>query len=212
MKLEDAAKLLDYSAKYFSEVYKHYEYRDDGSLKDYLEFVIHEPAEWLMNLPSRYKSLNTFGQPKTAIIKLTKISAVIDDIGTEFASKVHDTLWSTFKTRSAEIYTARNKFTPANMKINKNENTSEENTILSEGEALSESELHPHLAIAEESVCGESVHSFKIRRGGVTDGVNWEARYKTLNTAMRQMLADYKETAPGFVAGFTTLLDALDHF
>ena len=72
MNLDDACKLLGAQGRVFAEIYKLYGFKDDRSLKDYLDFVIHEPVEWLKGFPSKWDTRASFGRPKTALIKLLK--------------------------------------------------------------------------------------------------------------------------------------------
>jgi len=102
-----AASLLGDQGKYFSEVVHIYNFKDDALLKDYLDFAIHEPVEWLRGFPAKYTTKVNFGKPKTAIIKLLKQKAVIEALGEEYIKTVHDAIWVAFKQNSDAILEKR---------------------------------------------------------------------------------------------------------
>lgn len=107
MNLSNATVLLGDQGRFFSEVYKHFQYLDEQLLKDYLDFVIHEPKEWLKGFPSKLTKPGTFAKPKTALIKLLKhpdVKAVLDEA---YLTKVHDIVWQTFKSQADTILHAR---------------------------------------------------------------------------------------------------------
>jgi hypothetical protein len=84
MNLGSATALLGDSGRHFMDVYKLYNYRDDMTLKAYLDFVKNEPAEWMRGFPQKLRTRTTFALPKTAMIKLLKLPAVTDAFGADY--------------------------------------------------------------------------------------------------------------------------------
>jgi len=109
MNLETATKLLEGSARYFSEIYKLYEFKEEQLLKEYLDFIIHEPVEWLKGFPSKLTQKGSLSRPKAAIIKLLKMDTVIQDLGEEYTKKVYNVIWITFKEHVDTIVAYRTK-------------------------------------------------------------------------------------------------------
>ena len=107
MKISDAALLLEGLSRYFTDVYKAFDYADGADLRDYLEFVIHEPAEWMRGFPAKWKSAATFYRPRAAFHKLLKHSAVIAELGAEYCDTVDGILWRAFKEDGPKILEKR---------------------------------------------------------------------------------------------------------
>jgi hypothetical protein len=107
MKIVDAALLLEGLGRYFTDVYKAFDYSDEADLRDYLEFVIHEPAEWMRGFPAKWKSAATFYRPRAAFHKLLKHSAVIAELGAEYCERVDAALWRAFKEDGPKILAKR---------------------------------------------------------------------------------------------------------
>jgi len=117
MKLVDAYNLLLEDGildnhRYFSEVYKLFQFRDDQTLKEYLDFIDHEPVAWLEGLPAKLTSKQTFAKPKTAVIKLLKKEEVSDVLGLGYVNKLHDVVWDTFKKEHQRILDKRQSNQP----------------------------------------------------------------------------------------------------
>jgi hypothetical protein len=196
MNLGAATNLLEASGKNFSDVYKLYNFRDDGALKDYLDFVIHEPKEWMRGFPKKLKSRGAFAAPKTALIKLLKQAAVINSLGADYVKQVHDTIWQTFKKHGDEIYASRNK---AEMP-QPIEEYMEAVSMVSEEEG----EDRPRLEIVDDEVDAESIHSvrkpraegpantlvYRIAPIAATAGTDWKARALLLENVIRSLAAD----------------------
>ena len=194
MNLETAAGLLGENSRYFVDVYKLYEFTDSQLLKDYLDFVIHEPIEWIRGFPSKLRAKGSFAKPKAALIKLLKRAEVEKELGATYVKKVHDIVWNTFKKHGDEILEAR---------IQKYGATSDENT---------EAET-PHMFIEESSVRGddvESVHSVRVARpqpqNTVVSRLSAESKLAIVEKALRQLAGGY---APEVQQALTTLLDAV---
>ncbi len=114
MKLIDAYNLLVEDGiadnhRYFSEVYKLYGFDDDRDLKDYLDFIVHEPVLWLQGFPAKLTTKLAFSKPKTAVIKLLKKQSVVAALGADYVAAVHTKIWNTFKQEADKIVAARNK-------------------------------------------------------------------------------------------------------
>jgi hypothetical protein len=112
MRLLDAYNLLVEDGiadnhRYFAEVYKQFQFRDEDTLKDYIEFILHEPVHWMRGFPTKLTSKTSFSKPKTAIIKLLKKSAVMEDLGIELATQAHSVIWDTYKSSHEELLKER---------------------------------------------------------------------------------------------------------
>lgn len=112
MKIVDAALLLEGLGRYFTDVYKAFDYSDEADLRDYLEFVIHEPAEWMRGFPAKWKSAATFYRPRAAFHKLLKHTAVVAELGAEYCERVDAVLWRAFKEDGPKILAKRTGTSP----------------------------------------------------------------------------------------------------
>jgi hypothetical protein len=113
MKLIDAYNLLVEDGitdnhRYFAEVYKLYGFTDDKLLKEYLDFIDHEPVAWMRGFPSKLATRLAFAKPKTALIKLLKKQSVVQALGAEYITRIHDKVWSTFKNNVDTLMATRN--------------------------------------------------------------------------------------------------------
>jgi hypothetical protein len=102
MRLIDAYNLLVEdgiadNCRYFSELYKYFQFRDEQLLKEYLEFIIQEPVDWIRGFPTKLTTKTSFSKPKTAVIKLLKKTPVLTALGSVYVDKVHDVIWKTYK-------------------------------------------------------------------------------------------------------------------
>jgi hypothetical protein len=117
MKLIDAYNLLVEDGiadnqRYFAELYKHFQFKDTDKLKDYLDFILQEPVQWIHGFPTKLTTKTSFSKPKTAVIKLLKKEAVHHDVGRPFAEKVHDTIWKTYKKEWEGVLKMRERIRP----------------------------------------------------------------------------------------------------
>jgi hypothetical protein len=205
MLLSESVALLGEQGKYFSDVYKLYEYHDNQLLKDYLDFVIHEPAEWMRGFPAKLVNKGSFSKPKTALIKLLKQPVVVNALGEDYVKHVHDVVWSTFKKHSEEIIAKRQK-----------------SVAVSILDQLDEDSVHsdqgrPQLEIQEEPV--DDVVSLYSMNGPprssvipplvVCEEAKWESRYRILESAYRDLIDDLSVTCPGLTRSALRLLDGL---
>jgi hypothetical protein len=114
MKLIDAYNLLVEDGitdnhRYFAEVYKLYGFTDDKLLKDYLDFVVHEPVHWIKGFPAKLVTKLAFSKPKTAIVKLLKKQQVVQALGADYVTRIYETVWNTFKREADGIIEERMK-------------------------------------------------------------------------------------------------------
>lgn len=108
MKLGAASELCDANGRAFTEVYKIFNFKDDDDLKNYLDFVIHEPAEWMRGFPASWKNAGHFSKVRAAFHRLLKHTSVVADLDTSYTENVHNLIWGAFKTHMAEILEKRN--------------------------------------------------------------------------------------------------------
>lgn len=200
MDLKHATELLDAKAqgRYFTEPYKLFGFTEETQLKDYLDFVIHEPVEWFKGLPGKLITRGSFAKPKTALINLLKEDEVKAVLDAEYITKVHDIVWKTFKSHSDAIVEKRI--------ASKNAAGSTGTTVVEQIEA----EEIPENVIEEADV--ESVHSVRLTRNvdHVSQPVSdWERRYRVLEAAYRELLIELACYRPGLSASITHLLNGL---
>jgi hypothetical protein len=112
MNLETAYNLLVEDGvadnhRYFAEVFKFYNFKNEDLLKDYIDFILHEPVHWMRGFPAKLTTKPAFAKPKTAVIKLLKKPSVIAELGQEYADRAHDAIWKTFKKEHEAILNER---------------------------------------------------------------------------------------------------------
>ena len=199
MKLSEATPLLGGQARYFTEVYKLFRYTDDQSLKDYLDFIVHEPVEWLKGFPAKYMSKNSFSRPKTAVLKLLKEASVITALGEEYTIGIHDAIWSAFKKHSDTIVAKRASQTSVAKSV-----VSE----LQDDDASVQGQEHEteQTAALENYIETESLEASLPDTSAPT---KWEAKYKLLESAYLDLLTSLEATQPGLVASTRRLLSYL---
>jgi len=184
MKLSDATTILGTQARYFSDVYKLYEFKDEQLLKDYLDFITHEPVEWMKGFPAKLTQKGSFSRPKAAVIKLLKHADVIAALGETYTQSVYDVVWNTFKKHIDAILAMR------------------QHSImdqLGEHDSQSSEPVPPNLLITEDAESVESVHSVRLPKRQITD---WERKYRILEQAYIQLVKE------GVNASALTLLSA----
>jgi hypothetical protein len=76
-------------------------------LKEYIDYIVHEPLVWLQSFPAKLKSKPAFSKPKTALLKLLKDTKVIELLGEDYTTKAHDLIDKTYKQHHAEIIAKR---------------------------------------------------------------------------------------------------------
>jgi hypothetical protein len=202
MNLGQASTLLESQGRYFSDVYKLYGFKDDRPLKDYLDFVIHEPVEWLKGLPANYTSRATFGRPKTALVKLLKDERTIAVLGAEYTGRVHSVVWQTFKQHADAILSAHeSKITVAQALM----------TAVAPTTAVAQAPAVAPENIIEETLSedAESVHSVRGPRRPLkpehpTNSIDWCTKYYELHKVVLQLVEAQKENP--LVGAFVALL------
>jgi len=234
MKLSEATHLLESHGRDFSEIYKLYNFKDDGDLKDYLDFIVHEPVEWMKGFPARWVTKGSFGRPKTALVKLLKLDKVREEYTESYTQRIYDVVWSTFKKHADDILSHRmqkNTIIPDNG--NGNVIRSSRGSIVDLGGIAEEFEKGTGSPMRNRIVSddyengtideAESVHSVKIIRALAASAVRtgsetklvkeddsvWMRRYKVLETAYRALLVHFGDK--GLVASTSILLDALSY-
>ena len=199
MKLGSAVQLLGSdNARAFAEVYKIYEFKDEGLLRDYLDFVVHEPVEWMRGFPTKWKSESQFSRVRAAFHKLLKRKDVEDALGATYATEIHDAIWAAFKEHMATVVGERNKTA-----VLRNEVTT---TATIDAESVRSDEL-PTLSLHDADA--ESVHSVKKPRTvAATQPSNLEARYNRLDRAFRALLGGEGDETSRLRQALLVMLDS----
>ena len=172
--LADAvSRLGSDNSRVFLEVFKGFDYKEDAPLKDYLDFVCHEPPEWMRGFPSKWKSESQFARVRASFHKLLKNTDVQNALGIDYANRVHDVIWGVFKTHMEPIIVER---------IGKSK------------ESITNSiRVDPPLSVDTMSIA-ESIHSLKKKRVLIPSDNN--TRYNILESAFRTLVSgDGDETA-----------------
>lgn len=79
------------------EVAKHYRFKEEDDLKQFTDFVIHEPASWFSGFPKKYQTEKKRAIPKAAFVKLMKTKAIQDVLTKEYCLDARDKIWRAFK-------------------------------------------------------------------------------------------------------------------
>jgi hypothetical protein len=93
--------------RYFMDTYQIHDFKEETPLKEYIDFIMHEPLLWLQLFPAKLKSKPAFSKPKTALLKLLRDPAVIAVLGSEYANSAHDLIDKTYKQHHVEIIAKR---------------------------------------------------------------------------------------------------------
>ena len=93
--------------RYFIDTYRVHDYKEETLLKEYIDYISHEPLLLLQSFPAKLKSKPAFSKPKTAILKLLKDSKVVEQLGAEYCDKAHDLIDQTYKQHGNEIVSKR---------------------------------------------------------------------------------------------------------
>jgi len=93
--------------RYFIDTYRIHDFKEETPLKEYIDFILHEPLLWLKLFPAKLKSKPAFSKPKTALLKLLRDPAVITALGGIYANNAHDIIDKTYKQHHVEIVTKR---------------------------------------------------------------------------------------------------------
>ena len=202
MNLVQAAALLEAHSGNFSDTYKLFQFKDDQPLRDYLDFIQHEPVEWIKGFPAKYTHKVSFAKPKTAVVKLLKQPAVSEALGAEYVAKAYRCVWDTFKTHGENILAERVRKASVVAQLEETESTNSASGAVGAPRLVVEDTLEAD---------AESVHSVRGPRRPLAPavtpvGVDWEARYKQLRIVVDAILEHHK-SEPLYGA----LLTLLDH-
>ena len=218
--LKDASDLLGDASRFFVAVYEEFKFKETDLLKDYLDFVLHEPVEWIKGFPLKLRNRLSFAKPKVAVIRLLKVPAAIQTLGMEYCSKAHDVIWDTFKKHGDAILDARIKkgFVGAGEAVAEPEPEPEQ-------KANSETESIPQNTLILEEVNDLPVEADELPEPltmsvGVVgeDKQGWERKFAVLASSFRALLSDHvKDTIyphekkpTGIAQAALILLDALE--
>jgi hypothetical protein len=226
MNIGQATALLGSNSKYFSDIAHLYNYKDDMALKIYLDFVTHEPKEWMRGFPASYTSKSSFGKPKTAIVKLCKLTEVKEALGEEYIEGVHKTIWKAYKQHSDEIFEERTKKLngvakkPIDEMLNyeeaeeEAEDEEEEEGVVEETEDIIAENIFVGQADGE-SEGKASTHSVRLQIRERPSTVKQQAlpakeqqKMQVLVGAYKQLLESQRTAAPHLVEAHLTLLQA----
>lgn len=208
MNLSAASVLAGSQSRYVSEVYKIFQYKDDQTLRDYLDFVIHEPVEWLKGFPAKLVTKGAFSRPKTALLKLLKHADVQAELGDEYTSHVHDIVWTAFKQNADAIVAKRSTLAGnAGAGTHTGNAVKEDAKTEHEDESSVQEENEIRFEVAEDA---ESVHSVRLPRVAAAPTVlPVDPRYKVLEAAYLDLLSEFEASNPGLTASLRRLLSAL---
>jgi hypothetical protein len=208
MNLSSAALILDENSRYFADVYKNFSFRDDQLLKDYLDFILHEPVEWLKGFPAKLKTKNTFSRPKAALIKLLKTDGVKAEFSEEYVASVYNSVWNAFKKNVDSILEQRNKTHVANVVEQMNESIEGEeiNSVdmdieQEQEQAHAEQEQEQEQEQRHEQAQGHANHCVSCQR--------LQFKYNISVTVIQALIQDYSHVAPGLANSTAILLSAL---
>jgi len=230
MNIGQATALLGANSKYFSDIAHLYNYKDDMALKIYLDFVTHEPREWMRGFPASYTSKSSFAKPKTAIIKLCKLAEVKEALGEAYIDNAHQILWKAYKQHSDAVFEERTKKqnvvaeTPINkmlvQEVFEDEGEVEEVEEVEETEETEDTEdiIAENIFVGPadgESEGKASNHSIRLQIRERPSMVKKQAlpvkeqqKIQVLVGAYKQLLESQRATAPHLVEAHLTLLQA----
>lgn len=215
MNLGSATALLGDSGRHFMDVYKLYNYRDDMTLKAYLDFVKNEPAEWMRGFPQKLRTRTTFALPKTAMIKLLKLPAVTDAFGADYVKEVYDAVWTTYKKQGEAILEERLRNASAATVAAHTRQKSPSIEDYMDSENISEtesvqSELPVPVPPTVRNLDGARVIHFTTSPAPAAAPaavLTLEQKHTLLANALRDILKDIAQTQPGLAASYNRLLD-----
>jgi hypothetical protein len=185
MRLGESEGLLGESARYFVYLYEHFGFLEQQLLKDYLDFIVHEPVEWLKAFPEQLKTKSSFAKPKSALIKLLKHERVVQELGEDYIKHIHDVIWATFKKHGDAVLASRQS------SIDEEEDN--------ESETM---ETKPKLHIQESDIEPDTVLAIHVPQSA-------ERRCVLLTNLVRTLVRNYETTCPALVSVTLQLLDEL---
>jgi hypothetical protein len=221
--LKDATDVLGDASRFFVAVYEEFKFKETDLLKGYLDFILHEPVEWIKGFPLKLRTRLSFAKPKAAVIRLLKVPVVIQSLGMEYCSKAHDVIWDTFKKHGDTILEARVK----KGFVGAGEATAAEQVSESGSEPPSGEQVLQNTLILEENsdmpVEVEDISeppTMTVRHAVVGEGKkDWERKFVVLAAAFRAMLSDqvkdsmynHEKKPTGIAQATLILIEALEH-
>jgi hypothetical protein len=211
MKLSECTTLLGDSGRYFSAVYEEFKFKDDDHLKDYLDFVLHEPVEWIKGFPLKLRTRLSFAKPKAAVIRLLKTPEILTELSAAYCSQAHDIVWDTFKKHGDEILEARLK----KGLVGAGEQEGDEGPTLAikpnttSERAMDSTATEPPTRAAETNELFMEVTDISQEAESVKSVPEdkWERKYRIISAALRAVI----EHPDGLNKALLILLDALEH-
>ena len=194
MKLKDVATLLGANTRFFSVVYEGFKFKEEDMLRDYIDFILHEPVEWLRGFPLKLKTGASFAKPKAALIKVLKASSVVEALGADYCKNARDVVWDTFKKHADTVLNAREK------------------GIVEEAAPIDPIDHNATNELVDETVAEnefEEVADLPFGAPAAPVVSPWERKYRILRSVVGSMLFDYRENT-GLVMAVNTLLANLD--
>ena len=204
MKLKECAEYLGENSRYFTAVYEEFKFKDDDLLKDYLDFIQHEPVEWIKGFPLKLRTRLSFAKPKAAIIRLLKTPEILTELTASYCSKAHDVVWDTFKKHGDTILDARLKKGLVGAGETPDEGTEQPEQPEAPAPAQPSNELL--MDVTDISQEAESVKSDTEADAPVSQNL-WKRKYQVVSAALRAIL----EGQCGVNKATLILLDALEH-
>lgn len=193
MKLKDVAAVLGANTRFFSVVYEGFKFKDEDLLRDYIDFILHEPVEWLRGFPLKLRTGASFAKPKAALIKVLKAATVVEVLGASYCLNARTVVWDTFKKHADTVLNAREKGEAASVNpIDPNATNELVDETVAENEFEEVADLPGAAAAAPAAVVSP-----------------WEHKYRILRSVVMSMLFDYRENA-GLATAVHTLLANLD--
>lgn len=179
MNLKEAFLLLGSQGRCLLEIAKHYHFKEENDIKDFIEFVKHDPNEWFSGFPSRFRGEKS-SVVKTAFVKLMKNTQLKEVVGPELCDETRSAVWNTYKQRDHTSSESKKDVT----------STAPNPTLEIVDDIPSESEdLH-------------SLWSFKKQK------VLPQSKELVLAHTLRQYLEAERHIHPGMASVALTLLDA----
>lgn len=202
MKLSDAAALLGANERYFTVVYEAFKFKDDTTLRDYIDFILHEPVEWIRGFPLKLKTRASFAKPKASLIKLLKTGPVLEALSTDYCSNAHAVVWEAFKKHADDILDAREKAGLIGEEVM--------NELVEDGAKATAEALWTDSIEEITDISGAAVTVPTPVAVVTTPAHNpWERKYRILRSVVSSLLQDYREDY-GAYAAINTLLSVLD--
>jgi len=202
MKLKECGGFLGENSRYFTAVYEEFKFKDDDLLKDYLDFIQHEPVEWIKGFPLKLRTRLSFAKPKAAVIRLLKTPEILTELSATYCSKAHDVVWDTFKKHGDTILDARLKKGLVGAGDTEGAMGDEDEAPKVEAQKQSKAEAQPvnelFMEVTDIAQEAESVKS---------ESDPWKRKYVVVSAALRAVI----EHQDGVNKAVLILLDALEN-